>query len=51
VLIAGAGYHIPLHKLGDSLDFIAGYANVDSGVVQNLFAFSGSGQVYAGRYN
>lgn len=51
VLIAGAGYHIPLYDLGDSLDFIAGYANVNSGVVQNLFAISGSGQVYAGRYN
>ena len=51
VLIAGAGYHIPLYSLGDSIDLVAGYANVDSGVVQNLFAVSGSGQVYAGRYN
>ena len=51
VLIAGAGYHIPLYDLGDSIDLVAGYANVESGVVQNLFAISGSGQVYAGRYN
>jgi len=51
VLIAGAGYHVPLYSLGDSIDLVAGYANVDSGVVQNLFAVSGSGQVYAGRYN
>ncbi len=51
VLIAGAGYHIPLYSLGDSIDLVAGYANVNSGVVQNLFAVSGSGQVYAGRYN
>jgi hemolysin activation/secretion protein len=51
VLIAGAGYHIPLYDLGDSIDLVAGYANVNSGVVQNLFAISGSGQVYAGRYN
>jgi hypothetical protein len=51
VLIAGAGYHIPLYGLGDSIDPIAGYATVDSGVVQNLFAINGSGQVYAARYN
>lgn len=51
VLIAGAGYHVPLYALGDSIDLVAGYANVDSGVVQNLFAISGSGRVYAGRYN
>jgi hemolysin activation/secretion protein len=51
VLIVGAGYHIPLYALGDSIDLVAGYANVDSGVVQNLFNISGSGQVYAARYN
>ena len=51
VLILGAGYHIPLPTLGDSIDLVAGYANVDSGVVQNLFNISGSGRVYAARYN
>jgi len=51
VLIVGAGYHVPLYSLGDSIDLIAGYANVDSGVVQNLFNISGSGRIYAGRYN
>lgn len=51
VLIAGAGYHVPLYALGDSIDLVAGYANVDSGVVQNLFAVSGSGWFYGGRYN
>jgi hemolysin activation/secretion protein len=51
VLIAGAGYHIPLYSLGDSIDLVAGYANVDSGVVQNLFAVSGSGWFYGARYN
>ena len=51
VLIVGAGYHIPLYALGDSIDLVAGYANVNSGVVQNLFNISGSGRVYAGRYN
>ena len=51
VFIVGAGYHIPLYALGDSIDLVAGYANVNSGVVQNLFSISGSGRVYAGRYN
>jgi hemolysin activation/secretion protein len=51
VLILGAGYHVPLYSLGDSIDLVAGYANVDSGVVQSLFNISGSGRVYAGRYN
>ncbi len=51
VLIAGAGYHVPLYWLGDSIDLVAGYSNVDSGVAQNLFNISGSGRVYAGRYN
>lgn len=51
VLILGAGYHVPLYALGDSIDLVAGYANVNSGVVQNLFSISGSGRVYAGRYN
>jgi len=30
VLIVGAGYHVPLYALCDSLDFIAGYSDVDS---------------------
>lgn len=51
VFIFGAGYHIPLYRLGDSIDLVAGYANVDSGVVQNLYNISGSGRVYAARYN
>jgi hemolysin activation/secretion protein len=51
VFIVGAGYHVPLPALGDSIDLVAGYANVNSGVVQNLFSISGSGRVYAGRYN
>jgi hemolysin activation/secretion protein len=51
VLIVGGSYRIPLYSLGDSIDLIAGYANVDSGVVQNVFNISGAGRVYAGRYN
>ncbi len=50
VLILGAGYHVPLYALGDALDFIAGYSNVDSGTVQNLFNIAGAGTIFAGRY-
>lgn len=50
VLILGAGYHVPLYALGDSLDFVAGYSNVDSGTVQGLFNVAGAGTVFAGRY-
>jgi hemolysin activation/secretion protein len=51
VTILGAGYHVPLYALKASLDFIAGYSDVDSGTVAGLFTVSGSGQVYAVRYN
>ena len=51
VLIAGAGYRIPLYRTGDSLDITAGYSNVSSGVVQNLFSVSGKGSVFGLRYN
>jgi len=51
VTIWGAGYHAPIPSLGDSVDLVAGYANVNSGTVQNLFNISGAGRIYAGRYN
>lgn len=51
VRIFGGSYRIPLYSLGDSIDFFAGYANVNSGVVQNVFNISGAGRVYAARYN
>lgn len=51
VKIFGASYHIPLYKAGDSIDVIAGYANVNSGTVQNLFNVSGSGTIVLLRYN
>lgn len=50
VLILGAGYRVPLYALGDSLDFIAGYSDVDSGTVQGLFNVAGAGTIFAGRY-
>jgi hemolysin activation/secretion protein len=51
VTVFGVGYRIPLYSFGDSLDLVAGYSNVDSGTVQNLFVVSGQGAVYAVRYN
>lgn len=51
VFVLGFGYRIPLYSLGDSIDLIAGYSNVDSGTVQNLFTVSGKGTILAARYN
>jgi hemolysin activation/secretion protein len=54
VAVWGAGYHIPLYALGDSVDLFASYSNVDSGIVSaGLFnlAVSGKGFVSGGRYN
>jgi len=51
VLIVGAQYRIPLYEQGNSLDFTAGYSNVNSGVVANLFNISGAGTVFSARYN
>jgi len=50
VAIFGMQYHIPLYRLGDSMDFTAGYSNVNSGVVQNIFNVSGRGKVAGIRY-
>ncbi len=54
VAVWGAGYHVPLYGLGDSLDLFASYSNVDSGMVTagvfNL-AVSGKGFVAGARYN
>ncbi len=50
VLIFGAQYKIPLYREGDALEFSAGYSNVDSGVVANLFTISGSGSIFGARY-
>jgi len=37
VYVYGLGYRIPIYSLGDSIDLIASYSNVDSGTVQDLF--------------
>jgi len=51
VTIFGAGYRIPFYDRNSSLDLIAGYSDVNSGVVQNLFNVSGSGTIAAVRWN
>jgi hemolysin activation/secretion protein len=51
VFILGAQYRIPLYRQGDTLEFTAGYSNVNSGVVANLFNISGSGSIFGARYN
>jgi hemolysin activation/secretion protein len=50
VTILGFGYRIPLYELGDSIDFSAGYSNVDSGVVSGLFNITGAGSIAGARY-
>lgn len=51
VSVYGVGYKIPLYGSGHSIDLIAGYSNVDSGTVQNLFVVSGKGAIYGVRFN
>lgn len=51
VNVYGIGYKIPLYGLGDSIEGVAGYSNVDSGTVQDLFLVSGQGAIYGLRYN
>ena len=52
--VYGAGYHLPLYALGDSMDFFASYSNVDSGSISaGIFdlAVSGQGSMAGIRYN
>ncbi len=51
VTIAALNYRVPLPCLGDSIDAYAVYANVDSGVVGDLFNVRGSGTTVGVRYN
>jgi len=51
VLIVGGSYRIPVYSRGDSIDISAGYSNVNSGVVQNLFSVSGAGTIFGIKYN
>jgi hemolysin activation/secretion protein len=51
VSIYGVGYRVPFYGINSSLDLIAGYSDVDSGVVQGLFNVSGSGGIGIARWN
>lgn len=51
VIIVGGSYHVPIYRWGDSIDITAGYSNVSSGVVQNLFNVSGAGTIFGVKYN
>lgn len=50
VLIAGAGYRVPLYRRNALLEFFGGYSDVDSGTLAELFSVSGSGTVLGARY-
>lgn len=49
VQVYGLGYRIPLYRWNAALDLIAGYSDVNSGVVQGLFNVSGSGTIFGAR--
>jgi len=51
VSIYGLGYRIPFYDRNSSLDLIAGYSDVNSGVVQGLFNVAGSGVIAGARFN
>lgn len=50
VRILGVGYRLPVYSWGGALDFVAGYSDVNSGTLQNLFTVSGSGTILGARY-
>jgi len=52
--IYSLGYHLPLYARGASMDFVAGYSDVDAGSTQTpagALTFSGRGGVLGARYN
>jgi hemolysin activation/secretion protein len=51
VTLVGGRYRIPLYRWGDSIDVTAGYSNVGSGVLQNLYSVSGAGSIFGVKYN
>lgn len=51
VNIYALGYRAPYYRLNSSFDFVAGYSDVNSGIVQNLFSVSGSGTIFGARWN
>ncbi len=49
VLIIGAGYRVPVYASNALVDLYAGYSDVDSGTLQDLFDVSGSGSLLGAR--
>ena len=52
--VYGAGYHVPLYSLRDSLDFYGSYSSVDAGVVSAGVLdlnVSGAGSVFGAHFN
>jgi hemolysin activation/secretion protein len=50
VKVFGAGYRVPVYKWSGVVDVLAGYSNVNSGTVQDVFNVSGKGRVFGLRY-
>jgi hemolysin activation/secretion protein len=50
VTIVAVNHRVPLPSLGDSIDLFGVYADVDSGVVSELFSVRGRGKVAGLRY-
>jgi len=54
VSLYSGSYRLPLYALGDSMDFIIAYSDVNAGTAQTVagpLTFSGKGDVYGLRYN
>ena len=52
VTVLGAGYHVPLYGRGDSMDFVLGYSDVDSGTIPQVsLNVTGAGFIALARYN
>ena len=50
VRVFGLGYRVPFYGNGDVIDLAAGYSNVDSGTLMDLFSVSGAGKILSARY-
>ena len=54
VAIYSASYHLPLYRFGGSMDFVAGYSDVNAGTSQTTagpLSFTGRGGIVSVRYN
>lgn len=51
VTVLGAGYRIPIYPWSATVELIAGYSDVSTANVQNLFDATGKGTIFGARYN